>query len=68
MKRFILVLTLLMVIPAVAACGGEATPTPTLEPTPSAPPAVNVVLPVSSGPSAIAEGPTDAAPPPDSPP
>ena len=68
MRGFIPLLTLLVVIPAVVACGGEATATPTLEPTPTSPPAVNVVLPVSSEPSAIGEGPTDAAPPPDSPP
>ncbi len=59
MKGFIPLLAIPVVVLVTAACGGSQTATPI--------PAVEVVLPVSSEPLTIAEGLTDASPPPDSP-
>ncbi len=66
MKSFIPLLAAPVVLLVAAACGAEATATPTAEPT-LASPAVQVVLPVSSETAAISQGPTDASQPPDSP-
>ncbi len=57
MKSFIPLLAAPVVLLVAAACGAEATATPTAEPT-LASPAVQVVLPVSSETAAISQGPT----------